>query len=96
MSREFITMMLLWTLEFSIRKNIKHRMLIRKRFYRVLKPLHVMFYRPQWAHELLMSFLRMKKPPGLGFSLFFRISSLYSSNIFTFHIQHCTRVKYTG
>ena len=27
-------------------KNIKHRILIRKRFYRVLKPLHMMFYRP--------------------------------------------------
>ena len=27
-------------------KNIKHPILIRRRFYRVLKPLHVMFYRP--------------------------------------------------
>ena len=26
--------------------NIKHRILIRRRFYRVLKPLHVMFYGP--------------------------------------------------
>ena len=27
-------------------KNMKHCMLIRRRFYRVLKPLHMMFYRP--------------------------------------------------
>ena len=45
-SREFITMMLLWTLKISIREKHKHRILIRRRFYRVLKPLHVMFYRP--------------------------------------------------
>ena len=60
MSREFITMMLLWTLEISTRdeKNIKHRILITRRFYRVLKALHVMFYRPfdkSMAYELLMS-----------------------------------------
>ena len=27
-------------------KNIKHHILIRRRFYWVLKPLHMMFYRP--------------------------------------------------
>ena len=30
----------------AYQKNIKHRILIRRMFYRVLKPLHVMFYRP--------------------------------------------------
>ena len=43
-SREFITMMLLWRLEINIRG--KHCILIRRRFYWVLKPLHVMFYWP--------------------------------------------------
>ena len=40
-------------------KNIKHRILIRRRFYQVLKPLHVCFIdhlMGQWAYELLMSF----------------------------------------
>ena len=30
----------------AYKKNIKQRILIRKIFYRVLKPLYVMFYRP--------------------------------------------------
>ena len=33
-----------WKLAYE--KNIKHRILIRRRFYRVLKSLHVLFYRP--------------------------------------------------
>ena len=33
-----------WKLAYK--KNIKHHILIRGRFYRVLKPLHMMFYRP--------------------------------------------------
>ena len=32
-----------WKLAYE--KNIKHRILIRRRFYRVLKPLHMMFDR---------------------------------------------------
>ena len=30
----------------NVGNNIKHRILIRRMFYRVLKPLHVMFYQP--------------------------------------------------
>ena len=55
-SREFITIMLLWTLEISIREKhrksravslylIKHRILIRMRFIDI-KSLHVMYYLP--------------------------------------------------
>ena len=55
-SREFITIMLLWTLKISIREKhrksravslylIKHRILIRMRFIDI-KSLHVMYYLP--------------------------------------------------
>ena len=45
-SREFITMKLLRTVEISIREKHKTPHTNKEEVYRVLKPLHVMFYRP--------------------------------------------------